>query len=760
MIDISYLSSLASQGYKVIPAGLDKRPMVKWRGYYDGTMKYSFDALGDLFSRAQAVALLTGSCSNSVEIVDIDTKYDLTGELHLAFSREVKSRIPDFFKRGVCFVRTPSGGYHMIYRVDSKELSGNKKLASRPLTQSELESDPSGRSRVLIETRCNGGYALIYPTAGYEIISGDYLSLPLISADERDLIMEAAYVFNETVEIKAESRPRMDGSYNYHIAPWDDFNNRVSCEEVLISCGYKIVGHKGDDLLVLRPGQSTSYHSGYVHTDSNIFVCFSSSTPFEPGKGHTAYMVYTVLKHKGDPKSSAIELLRNGFGIKNEAQPQREILSAYNPSSNGVHKKESSDYNKVVDSLDSLHSQDDFISKKQVNKTIGKFSLSDEVQQIIQSKALDKDSILRHIGYKLEREYLSSVVGFPSEAKSYLDSIRRGTFVMGLTTGSTYLDQYFRYKQGNIVMIHGIANVGKSLFTWYLCLISSVLHNWRWILYVAENEYEHCVRTLIQFYCGKWISDVSESEYQHALEFVESHFLIIKNTSSYSASEICSLAEYLHFDEQYGPFNGLVIDPYNSLVTETKISEGLKKVHSSKHDLDYEVMSSFRTFCKRTSMSLFMNVHTGTEKARQVQQSGKAPNMYDVEGGGKFANRADDFITTHRNTKDNERGMITEMHVDKIKATETGGRPTAADGPVEFYLWYSKYRFVILEPSSSIVIDPMEIATGRGTGQYPKRLVMNNISDETPRKMYKPENPKDAIPEASFFDSKHEDLPF
>jgi hypothetical protein len=305
-------------------------------------------------------------------------------------------------------------------------------------------------------------------------------------------------------------------------------------------------------------------------------------------------------------------------------------------------------------------------------------------------------------------------------------------------------------------MVHGIANVGKSLFTWYLAMLSAAIHGWKWIIYVAENDYEHCVRSLVQFHQGKWIQDISNDDYKKALAFVDKHFVIIKNTSVYSASEVCSIAEYLHFDPNIGPFNAFVIDPYNSLTAETRISEGLKRVSSTKHDLDYEVMSSFRSFCKKTGMALYLNCHTGTEKARMVQQSGKAPNMYDVEGGGKFANRADDFITTHRNTKDPERSMITEMHVDKIKTTETGGRPTSADGPVEFFLWYSKYRFVIMDPSSGYAMDPLESALGRGNGTYPKSLLRANFSSlESAEKVKEPEPVKllDAIPPSTFFDS-------
>jgi len=440
------------------------------------------------------------------------------------------------------------------------------------------------------------------------------------------------------------------------------------------------------------------------------------------------------LVHRGDFRQAAIDLAQQGYGSSKKKNPP-QALAPYKPSS-----------------------EDRPLPQVDVPNTAGVFTLSDEVNKMIVEKSNHGAGIDYLLGYQLGKDALSQLVGFPKDAKGYLDSIRNGTFSMGFSTGSTYLDQYFRYKAGLIVMVHGIANVGKSLFTWYLAILSAALHKWRWIIYVAENDYEHCVRSLVQFHAGKWVNDMTYDEYRKSMDFVDAHFVIIKNTSTYSASEVCALAEYLHLDPNVGPFNAFVIDPYNSLTAETKISEGLRKVHSTKHDLDYEVMSGFRGFCKRTGMSLYLNCHTSTEKARYVQASGKAPNMYDVEGGGKFANRADDFITTHRNTKDSERSMITEMHVDKIKTTETGGRPTSADGPVEFYLWYSKYRFVILDPSSGFAIDPLELALKRGNGMYPKAALRASFSEPEP----KPEPERkigamEIIPPVNFFESAQDD---
>jgi hypothetical protein len=64
------------------------------------------------------------------------------------------------------------------------------------------------------------------------------------------------------------------------------------------------------------------------------------------------------------------------------------------------------------------------------------------------------------------------------------------------------------------------------------------------------------------------------------------------------------------------------------------------------------------------------------------------PNMSDAEGGGKWGNRADDFLVIHRYPAHETLWMFTEVHVKKVKETETGGMPTFAGRPINFRLEY------------------------------------------------------------------------
>jgi hypothetical protein len=70
-----------------------------------------------------------------------------------------------------------------------------------------------------------------------------------------------------------------------------------------------------------------------------------------------------------------------------------------------------------------------------------------------------------------------------------------------------------------------------------------------------------------------------------------------------------------------------------------------------------------------------------------------APNKADTEGGGKFSNRADEFLTIHRYVQHPTEYNVTQVHVRKVKETETGGRPTMLDEPVLFKMEKGYYGF-------------------------------------------------------------------
>ena len=134
--------------------------------------------------------------------------------------------------------------------------------------------------------------------------------------------------------------------------------------------------------------------------------------------------------------------------------------------------------------------------------------------------------------------------------------------------------------------------------------------------------------------------------------------------------------------------------------------------------------------CNTKKKSVYVNAHLVTEAARkkypkdhEYEGHQMPPSKSDTEGGQKFANRCDDFITIHRMTQFEPRKNFTEIHVRKVKETITGGSVTPLDRPLIFKMW-NFTRFEIGESN------PIAHETGQGTPVQQVLTTLNNKRNE------------------------------
>ena len=113
---------------------------------------------------------------------------------------------------------------------------------------------------------------------------------------------------------------------------------------------------------------------------------------------------------------------------------------------------------------------------------------------------------------------------------------------------------------------------------------------------------------------------------------------------------------------------------------------------------------------QKNNFGWFVNHHAVTAAARTKDADKKyvtAPGKQDTEGGQKVANKTDDFLTIHRITQHPTDWMVTEVHVRKIKDTETGGRPTSLEMPVKFEMYRGGCAFLERLEEGGTPVDPV-----------------------------------------------------
>jgi hypothetical protein len=293
---------------------------------------------------------------------------------------------------------------------------------------------------------------------------------------------------------------------------------------------------------------------------------------------------------------------------------------------------------------------------------------------------------------KAQRELLindgdMSFISSDDEDFRWIDDYANGKIPVGLDTGDAELDKYFRYKK-EFLIVNGHSNVGKTTMALYLMINASIRHGWKWVVYSSENRTASLKMSLIQFALNKNISSMNHMERKRAYEWVGEHFTVISNKQVYSYADIIVFLEKIMKQQEV---DAVFVDPYNSLKLDMANSS------IGVHDYHYEAASEFLTFSTAHNVAVWLNMHAVTEAQRRKGDDGLpvAPYAEDTEGGGKFVNRADCFVTIHRKVQHpipSER-KVTEFHVRKVRDVETGGEPTPLEDPIRFEMNTSRTAF-------------------------------------------------------------------
>ena len=315
---------------------------------------------------------------------------------------------------------------------------------------------------------------------------------------------------------------------------------------------------------------------------------------------------------------------------------------------------------------------------------------------------------------RVKREMLinDGDMSFISDADSdfqWINKFASGEIPKGLDTGNARLDQYFRYKT-EFVIINGHSNVGKTTMALYMMVNSALRHDWKWIVYSSENKTASIKMRLMEFALNKPIDLMDYEERTSAFNWVSYHFKVISNADVYSYMDLIIFAEKLIQYE--GGYKGFFVDPYNSL--KIQLNQGAA---ISTHEYHYEAASELLTFTNRHDMAMWLNAHSVTESQRRKGEDGLpvAPFAEDTEGGGKFVNRADSFLTFHRRVQaqTSEEKRIMEFHVRKVRSQETGGEPTPFDDPFLFQMNVQRTGFKAMDTHGKL-FEPLDLRKHQG----------------------------------------------
>ena len=149
------------------------------------------------FKRSEplGIGIIHGEISGNSEAIDVDY-----GEVWTEFHRRALEAVPKLASAPVIKTPRDDGGYQIYFRLVDPP-PGSLKLAMRPNPDEQAKA----KWLISIETRGEGGYTVAIGSPPechltgrkYELISGGFRSVPVLSADERAELMAIALSFDQ-----------------------------------------------------------------------------------------------------------------------------------------------------------------------------------------------------------------------------------------------------------------------------------------------------------------------------------------------------------------------------------------------------------------------------------------------------------------------------------------------------------------------------------------------------------------------------------
>lgn len=650
------------EGLQFMPVTSKKLPIIK--GWQSVFKKHDL-------TNSEGVGLVCGKLSGNVEAIDLDIKYDITGKLFDRYKRLINS-VDETLLEKLVVQQTQSGGYHFIYRCE--KIEGNLKLASRPTTSDERKF-----------------------TYDLEIERG---------ADEASATKRAK---NDKVRVLLETRG--EGGY-------------IMCSP---SKGYKLIHRDYYGIEEITIEQREVLHN--IARQFNEVNIEARPIRFENRQKIKGLSVFDDYNNRGD----VISLLeQNGWKVVgNRGQKTLFLRPGQTSSQSSGNYDHSRKWFSVFTTSTEFEPQHAYLPYAVYAVLECNNDFSEASRKLYDLGYGDRKEIEREMNAKtpsvvnlVDDDY--SFLAKPEDYDDYLKLAKEGNLPMGLSTGCPTIDKHFLFKHGNMVMVNGVDNVGKTKFILFLAFMSALLHGWNWIIYASENSLGTVMRTLIEFYFGKRLQKLNDIEYKVAKDFIEKHFALIKSDEDlYNYKDMINMAKKLGKRKK---FDSMLIDPYNSLKIDLANSNKL-----NTHEYHYEAISYMKLFGKKNDVGIWVNNHAVTSALRNRDADGftKPPGKEDTEGGGKFSNKADEFLTIHRHTQHPQQWMITEFIVAKVKETETGGCVTPKQQPVRLRMNVSGCGFSEVDEYNNATFDPVKNwHINKGNMPQPKIEFESNVWDE------------------------------
>ncbi|EOA39325.1 hypothetical protein CARUB_v10012366mg [Capsella rubella] len=280
----------------------------------------------------------------------------------------------------------------------------------------------------------------------------------------------------------------------------------------------------------------------------------------------------------------------------------------------------------------------------------------------------DANEVLMSKGPHLVKEAILNAEPYPIQGlfafKDFFDELdafyhRTHGYEYGVSTGWKTLDNLYSVVPGELTVVTGIPNSGKS--EWIDALLCNLNHSvgWKFALCSMENKVRDHGRKLLEKHVkkpffdanyGSAVQRMSVDELEEGKEWLNETFFLIRCEMDSLPNIEWVLERAKAAVLRYG-IRGLVIDPYNEL-------DHQRTLRQTETEYVSQMLTKIKRFSQHHSCHVWFVAHP-----KQLQQwDGGAPNLYDISGSAHFINKCDNGIVIHRN-RDKEAGPLDLVQV-------------------------------------------------------------------------------------------------
>lgn len=254
--------------------------------------------------------------------------------------------------------------------------------------------------------------------------------------------------------------------------------------------------------------------------------------------------------------------------------------------------------------------------------------------------------------------------------------------------GIPELDHHFKMKRGEITLLSGHGNYGKSTFLKYILLIKILKTDKRFAFFSPEENPAHeFYHDIVEMYLGQNMTPSnsnrpSRDKYEEVYDFISKRIFYVY------PKDIAPTPEYIkeRFLELIikEKVDGCVIDPFNQLSNDYKGANG----RTDKY------LETFLSDCIRFAQdnNVFFIIVAHPKGGFKKDDTGNypCPDVYDIADGAMWNNKMDNILIYHRPYKQSDPlNTEAEFHSKKIRRQKIVG----ACGDIKIELGRATRRF-------------------------------------------------------------------